>query len=197
MNQKSLLLLFALCLLSLSPAESHARPKCLCFTWAILVKSGGSPARVADPAGSTVIHAGDGLRVLIKADTKGFKCYVFHVDSSGRLAVLFSGLAQDPEILLPEEPEWYLAKKSKGTETYYILAAYELDPLAKAVEVYLAQPGKPGATTAVVREFETARRSYSEPYMQEQRVQLGDFEGQAVAVNAASFYATAVVIRHE
>jgi hypothetical protein len=190
-------ILFAFFLFTLlHPCVSLAQTKCLCLTWAFIVPGDGGHGRVLDVAQQPVIHSGDNLRIVIKPSTH-CDVYLFRLDSHGELTILCS-MRGYTDIELPREGEWFKVDQTTGIETYYLLATvFELDALEKAVKIYAEKPKSTEAKESVMVEFEKARRTYLEPHVKEEGVQIKGISGEATRVNAGMFYTKTVQIRHE
>lgn len=178
----------------LHPWPSLAQKKCICsLTWAFIVAGVGGPDRVLDVTKQSVIYSGDQLRIVIDLETSQGYVYLFLLDSHGEFTIL-----QGKKIEFPREGEWFTVDQSTGTDTFYLLASlYSLDSLAKAVRTYAEEPKSAEEKAAVLEEFEKARHSYTEPYVQERGVPIEGTIGEATRVKAAAFYAKIVQLRHE
>jgi len=196
MRRKYFILIVFFLLTLLHPWSSLAQTKCLCLTWAFIIAGVGGPDRVLDVTKEPVIHLGERLRIVIKPSTH-CDVYLFRLDSRGELNILCS-IRGYTDIELPREGEWFKVDQTTGIETYYLLATvFELDALEKAVKIYAEKPKSTEAKESVMVEFEKARRTYLEPHVKEEGVQIKGISGDATRVNAGVFYTKTMRIRHE
>ncbi len=188
----------------------------IAFRWAFVHRSPGSGKEIIDFAERPKISSGDKLQVYLRPESEVY-LYLFLYDTHRDLYLLFPDSPdyykktrlEEEDIYIPGRNDWFEWDESKGTERFYLLASStRLTDLEEKTERYVNsnQDGKLKSqlydAIVLLRKQRSNLTAPSEKPVAiagtiKTRGAGSELAGKATLVEAESFYAKTLRLKHE